>query len=184
MTEESNQVETAIPTSFDAANPTPELVEELKRELNEANLKAQEYWDKLLRREAELQNINKQTQKRVQDAHQFAIEGFVKELLVILDTFERALAASHEGNASLESMREGISLTQKQFTDSLARFAVTPVEASVGVPFNPQYHQALTTVETTEVPAQHIMAVVQTGYQLHGRLIRPAGVIVAKEAKE
>ncbi len=183
MTDESNQVETPIPTSFDAANPTPELVEKLKKELGEAKAQAQENWDKLLRREAEIQNMNKQTQKRVQDAHQFAIEGFVKELLVILDTFERALMASNESNASLESMREGITLTQKQFVDSLARFAVTPVVAKVGDPFNPQYHQALTTMETTDVPAQHIMAVVQTGYQLHGRLVRPTGVIVAKEAK-
>ena len=156
------------------------MVQQLKNELAAANAKVAEYWEKLLRREAELQNINKQTQKRVQDAHQFAIEGFVKELLLVLDTFERALIASQGTNTSLESMQEGIALTQKQLLDSLGRFSVTVVDAEKGLPFDPQYHQALTMIETAEVPAQHIVEVIQKGYQLHGRLVRPAAVIVAK----
>jgi len=130
--------------------------------------------DKLLRLQAEMVNLRKRTQRDVADAHKFGVEKFATSLLDVVDNLERALDVE-EGNE--EAVREGVQLTLNSWTDMMKRFEVARIDA-VGEKFNPHRHEALTQMPSEEpegtVIAQHV-----AGYTLHGRLIRPAKVLVS-----
>lgn len=151
-----------------------ELLAAIKRikELENANLKAQ----------ADVQNIQRRTHTQVENAHKFALEKFVGELLGVIDSLERGLetTAQIDAEASPESatMREGMELTYKLFLDTVAKFGVEPVRP-VGEKFNPDQHNAVQMIESDQ-PENTVVQVLQPGYLLNGRLVRPAMVIISK----
>ncbi len=131
-----------------------------------------------LRCQAEAQNAVRRAKQDVEKAHKFGLEKFVGDLLPVVDNLERAID-SIEGAEDMKAVTEGVELTLKSFVDTLKRHNVESLDPA-GQPFDPQYHQAMTTVENPEVEPNTVINVFQKGYTLHGRLVRPAMVVVAK----
>lgn len=135
--------------------------------------------DQELRTQAEMQNVRRRAEMDVEKAHKFALEKFANELLPVLDSLERAIEASQSDEEAVKALREGVEMTMNMFVSGLEKFKVEQVNP-VGEAFNPELHQAMSMVPNPEVPANHVMAVMQKGYTLHGRLIRPAMVVVSQ----
>lgn len=147
-------------------------VEELEQALGEAR-------DQALRAAAEAQNVRRRAEQDVEKARKFALEKFIKELLPVVDSLEKALDAM--GEDASEAHREGVSMTLKLQLDTLAKFGVETVEPQ-GEPFDPQYHEAMAMVPNPEAEPNTVMDVMQKGYLLNGRLVRPAMVVVSQAA--
>lgn len=155
---------------------------DLAAQLAAAQAKADKNWDLAVRAQAELQNVQRRSSRDIENAHKYALEKFVNALLPIMDSLEQGLdaAGKSEGN---QAVLEGMQLTLKMFTDTLGKFNVEVVDPQ-GEMFNPERHEAMSAQEVPDAKANSILFVVQKGYLLHGRLIRPARVIVAKAAPE
>ena len=153
----------------------PSLEESLKK----AELAAQEHHDAWLRAKAEADNVRKRAQTDVANAHKYAIETFSTALLDVKDSLEAALAAN---NATLESLRSGVELTLKQLNSVFERFRLTEINP-LGQKFDPHRHQAITTVESDAEP-NTVVQVLQKGYLLNDRVIRPAMVMVSKAVEK
>ncbi|PHM63217.1 nucleotide exchange factor GrpE [Xenorhabdus ishibashii] len=151
-------------------------VAELEEQLKQAQANER---DALLRARAEIENIRRRTEQDVEKAHKFALEKFVNELLPVIDNLERALDVADRTNEALLPMVEGIELTLKSFIDSVGKFGVEVV-SDTNVPFNPEVHQAMTMMESDQHEPNQVMLVMQKGYTLNGRLLRPAMVAVSK----
>jgi len=137
--------------------------------------------DETLRARADADNARKRAQGEIVNARRFALEGFAGELLNVRDSLGLARAVDLTGGENLvEQMTEGLELTLKQLDAVFERFSVFEVSPEVGDKLDPESHQAMSLVESTDVAPNHICQVVQKGYRLHGRLLRPAMVIVAK----
>lgn len=132
-----------------------------------------------LRSQAEAQNARRRAEQDIEKAHKYGLEKIVNDLLPVVDNLERALGVIDENNEALAPIREGIQLTLKSFIDALARHQVLTVDPQ-GEPFDPQLHQAISVVPNPEVEPNTVITVFQKGYTLHGRLVRPAMVVVAK----
>ncbi|MGY0158233.1 nucleotide exchange factor GrpE [Edwardsiella tarda] len=147
----------------------------------EAQLKAMgdKERDIMLRARAEMDNVRRRAEQDVEKAHKFALEKFSSELLPVIDNLERALEVADKSNSELVSMIEGVELTLKSLLDVVRKFGVEQV-AEVNVPFNPDVHQAMTMLPSEEHAPNQVMMVMQKGYTLNGRLIRPAMVAVSK----
>ena len=158
-------------------------VEELSKKLEVAEQKAAESTDQLLRTRAEMENLRRRTQKDLENAHKFALEKFVTELLSVKDSLEMGLdAASHE--TTLEKIQEGTELTLNMLKQVFEKFNVVEVHPQDDK-FNPEHHQAMSMQESAEHEPNTVMAVMQKGYLLNDRLVRPAMVMVSKApAKE
>lgn len=159
---------------------TPEAIAALQAALEEEKTKSQDHWDRLLRKEADIQNIQRCAKQDIENAKKFALEGFVRELLNVLDTFERGISAAESMTADNQALIEGLALTHKMLMDILVKYHVTPVAPVVGDAFDPTYHQAISIQESAEYKTSVILALAQKGYLLHGRLVRPAQVVVSK----
>jgi len=153
-------------------------IEALEKELNEAEAKATEHWEHVLRLQAELENTRRRAERDVQGAHKYALEKFVNELLPVKDSLEMGEAAAQVEDADLEKVREGIELTLKMMSDVMSKFGVAEVNP-VGQPFNPDLHQAMSMQDVPDARPNTVVAVYQKGYQLNDRLVRPAMVVVA-----
>ena len=145
--------------------------------LAELQAKADENWERYLRASAEVENIRKRAGRDVENAHKFALERFGKELLAVKDTLEMGLAV--EG-ASVESLLEGSNATLKLLGSTMERFGIIEV-GPAGEPFDPEFHEAISMQPSDDVEPGSVVTVVQKGYTLNGRLLRPAMVIVAAE---
>ncbi|MFS2157384.1 nucleotide exchange factor GrpE [Pseudomonas sp. Pseusp122] len=135
--------------------------------------------DQALRVAADLQNIRRRAEQDVEKAHKFALEKFAGDLLPIIDSLERGLDLSNPDDESIRPMREGIELTLKMFQDTLKRFQLEAIDPH-GQPFNAEMHQAMAMQESADVEPNSVLKVFQKGYQLNGRLLRPAMVVVSK----
>lgn len=135
--------------------------------------------EQVLRTQAEMQNLRRRLERDVENAHKYALEKFVGELLPVVDNLERAIQAIDETNDEFKAVGEGIELTLKSFLDVLDRFKVAPVDPK-GESFDPELHQAMSMLELQEVKPNTVIDVFQKGYTLNGRLVRPAMVVVAK----
>jgi len=158
-----------------ADEPALEVATSLEERLKQAELAAAEHHDAWLRAKADADNIRKRARGEIASAHKFAVEGFASELLAVKDSLEAALAAD---NASVESMGSGVELTLKQLAGVFERFNLAEINP-VGQKFDPHRHQAISTMESDAEP-NTVVQVLQKGYLLHDRVIRPALVIVAK----
>jgi len=147
-------------------------VEELEQSVAESK-------DQALRAAAEAQNVRRRAEQEAEKARKFALEKFVKELLPVVDSLEKALEAMQDGAS--EAHREGVSMTLKMQQDVLGKFGVEVVEPA-GEPFDPQYHEAMAMVPNPDLEPNSVMEVVQKGYLLNGRLVRPAMVVVSQAA--
>ncbi len=154
-------------------------VEALQKQLNLANKKAEENWDKLVRSQAEMDNLKRRTQKDLENAHKYGLEKFAKELLSVIDSLELGIQASTSDAPEVVSLREGSELTIKQFEAVFAKFNVEAINP-VGQPFNPELHQAMTMQPSADAEPNTVLNVFQKGYALNGRLIRPAMVVVSQ----
>lgn len=154
-------------------------VEALRAKLEEAIQQAEHQKDLAMRSQAELHNVRRRAERDVEHAHKFGMEKIVQELLPVVDSLERALEASGDDNDFVKAMKEGIELTLNMFLKALAKFQIEPVSPE-GEPFDPALHQAVSMVEQNEVEPNTVVHVMQKGYTLHGRIVRPAMVVVAK----
>ncbi len=158
----------------EAAEPTPEeTIEQLQADVETAR-------DNALRAQADAQNVKRRAEQDVEKARKFALERFSGDLLPIVDNLERALEAATEDEA-VKPIVEGVELTLKSFLDVLGKNNIEQINPE-GEPFDPQLHQAMSMVENPDVEPNSVIAVVQKGYSLNGRLIRPAMVMVSKSA--
>lgn len=142
----------------------------------------QDFQEQMLRAQAEMQNVRRRAELDVEKAHKFALEKFVKELLPVADSLEKAVESTEGQEAAgdlVASIREGVEMTLNLFMNSLKKFNVAQVNP-VGEPFDPQLHEAMSMVPAPDAEPNSVVAVVQKGYTLNERLVRPAMVVVAQ----
>ena len=161
------------------SEPSEEAVADHEDKLAEAQRAASEHLDRALRAQAELENVRRRLERDLQNAHKFALERFVSELLPVKDSLELGLAASAEKGASPASIAEGVELTLRMLEQAMEKFGITVVDPA-GEPFDPEFHQAMTMQESDTAESGTVLTVVQKGYLLNERLVRPAMVVVAK----
>ncbi|MCH1919434.1 nucleotide exchange factor GrpE [Shewanella sp. A3A] len=154
-------------------------IEELEQAVAEAEAKVAEQKDSVLRAAAEAENVRRRAALDVEKAHKFALEKFANELLPVIDNLERALAGADSADEASKPLFEGVELTLKTFISAVEKFGVKAVNP-VGEPFNPDQHQAIGMQPSAEYPANTVMLVMQKGYLLNERLLRPAMVMVSQ----
>jgi molecular chaperone GrpE len=165
--------------------PQPEMWldasrEELVAKLNEAEQKSNDYWERLLRMQAEADNASRRAERDVASAHKYALDKFVNELLPIVDALELcASSVPVDMQKAAQSVIDGVDMTLKMFYAAMEKFGVTQVNP-VGEAFNPETQQAISMQEDPKVKPGMVISVLQKGYALNGRLVRPALVVVAK----
>ena len=177
ITQETNEEEDALLETEDAPK---EEVSESEQALETALEQAQNAKDDLLRVQAEMQNLRRRTEQDIEKAHKYGQDKLCIELLAVMDNLERAQeAASNSEDEAIKAIREGVDLTVKGFADCFKKFNIETVDP-LGEPFDPQLHQAMSMQENTESEPNTVIAVMQKGYTLHGRVLRPAMVMVSK----
>jgi len=179
LEQNQNQAATDEDQAAEATDSEELSVEVLTKKLEQAEQKAADNWDQLLRTRAEMDNLRRRTQKDLENAHKFALEKFVTELLPVLDSLDMGLIAATQENASVEKLQEGTELIISMLKQVFEKFNVQEVHPE-GEKFNPDHHQAMSIQENGEVDANTVLAVMQKGYLLNERLVRPAMVIVSK----
>lgn len=147
-------------------------IETLKQELQQAKEQA-------LRITAEMQNIRRRAELDIEKAHKFGLEKLINDMLPVADNLERTVAAAAAEGADIATLVEGVELTLKALLDGLKRHNVVAIDPE-GEPFNPEFHQAMTMVPSPDVEPNTVLNVFQKGYTLHGRLVRPAMVVVSR----
>ena len=152
---------------------------QLAEKLSQAEQQAHENWDNWLRTKAELENLQRRTAREIANAHKYALEKFANEILVVVDNLERSLVVKKTDSKELKEFYDGIELTLKLILEILQKFEITPVHP-LGQPFDPKQHMAVTTKEDDDAQANIVLEVIQKGYWLKDRLLRPALVVVAK----
>jgi molecular chaperone GrpE len=179
MSESSNRQEPSeVPQP--AAEPdvtAGDQLDQLRAELADANARADEQRDLALRTAAEMENIRKRAVRDVEHAHRFALDKFAQELLPVRDSLE--LAGASAANADAASLAAGQQATLKLLARAFERFSIKVIDPA-GEPFDPERHEAMVMQESATAEPQSVLQVVQPGYELNGRLLRPARVIVAK----
>ena len=155
----------------------------MSSELAALQKKADEHYDQLVRAHAEIENLKRRHTQELEKAHKYALDKFVGELLTIWDSLELGLQAAQNDEADVASLREGTELTVKMSGDVMEKFNVERINPE-GESFNPEFHQAMSMVPNAEMAPNTVMAVMQKGVSLNGRLIRPAMVVVSQAMPE
>jgi molecular chaperone GrpE len=154
--------------------------EELLQKLGEAEQKANQYWERILRMQAESENALRRTERDVANAHKYALEKFIGDLLPIVDSLELCVAnAPEDPDAVLGSVLEGVNLTLKMFYNALEKYGIKQLNP-VNEPFDPELQQAISMQHDPAVKPGTVISVLQKGYTLNNRLVRPALVVVSK----
>ncbi|MEQ8260649.1 MAG: nucleotide exchange factor GrpE [Alcanivorax sp.] len=148
---------------------TQERLAKVEKALAEADVRAQ----------AEMQNVRRRAERDVESAHKFALEKFAGDILTVADSLERGLATLDPEDEALKPAREGLELTLKVLLDVFAKYNLEQIDPQ-GEPFNPEHHEAMTMIPAPDVEPNSVVEVLEKGYQLNGRLIRPARVVVSK----
>jgi len=157
--------------------------EQLLLTLQDARAKADQHWNQLLLARAELDNTRRRNERDVENAHKFALEKFVRELLPVKDSLELGLAAAAGETPEFEKLREGMDLTLKMLAAAMEKFGVSEVDPQ-GEKFDPERHQAMAMQESPTAEPNTVLTVYQKGYLLNDRLIRPAMVVVSSASAE
>lgn len=180
-TEQNQEIEAEIEaSSTDSVESESTENEEvtLETQLAEAQAKADDNWDQLVRTRAEMENIRRRSERELANAHKYALEKFAQELLPVIDSMEMGVAAAMDENADVSKLREGTEMTLKMFETAIEKFGIKGVHPH-GEAFNPEHHQAMTMIDSPEHEPNMIIDVMQKGYLLNERLVRPAMVVVA-----
>jgi len=164
--------------SVDEMPPEPGP-EDLGRLLEDARAKADEHWDQLVRVQADLENLKRRHERDLENAHKYALDKFVAEIVGVWESLELGRQAALDEAADVAKLREGTELTLQQLASVMGKFGVEQLDPE-GEPFNPDFHQAMSMQPRDDVPANTVTAVIQKGYTLNGRLVRPALVMVSK----
>jgi molecular chaperone GrpE len=188
LNEELAQMQADVEAAVEAADQhadeeqSPEAeIAMLYAELEAAKQTIADQKDGVVRAAADVDNIRRRAAQDVEKAHKFALEKFANELLPVIDNLERAIEFSDKENETLKPLLEGIDMTVKSFNDAVAKFGVEIVDPQ-GEQFNPDFHQAMSIQPSNDVSPNTVLAVMQKGYKLNGRLLRPAMVMVSKAA--
>ena len=155
--------------------------EDLSQLLEQARAKADEHYEQMMRAHAELENLKRRHERDLENAHKYALDKFVAELLGVWDSLELGHSAAQDETADVQKLREGTELTLKMLSDAMGKFGVEQIDP-INQPFDPELHQAMSMQPRADVPANTVVAVVQKGYRLNGRLVRPAMVMVSQAA--
>jgi molecular chaperone GrpE len=161
------------------AEPVDDENESLEEQLQQAQATIKDYWDQVVRMRAEVENNRKRAERDVENAHKYALKNFVDSLLPVIDSMEMGQTAANTENATLESIREGSELTMTMFAQVLERSGLQQINP-LGEKFDPEKHQAISMVEVPDAKPNSVIEVMQKGFSLNDRLIRPAMVVVAK----
>lgn len=156
---------------------------ELTALLEDARGKADKHWDQCMRLQADIENLHKRGERDLANAHKYGLERFATELLPVKDSLELGLDAFDKDNAEIEKLKEGVELTLQMLGNALERFEIKEINP-LEEPFNPDFHQAMSMQPRDDVAPNTVVTVVQKGYLLHDRLIRPAMVIVSQAPAE
>jgi len=170
--------EAAVEPAADAPADEPEIAQ-LRQELESATAKAGEYWERLVRTEAEKENVRKRAERDVESARRYALEKFATELLAVRDSLELGKEAASQDDADVEKLREGTELTLRMLIQAMEKFSIEEINP-VGEKFDPELHQAMSMQEAEGQEPNTVVSVMQKGYRLNDRLLRPALVMVAK----
>jgi len=141
--------------------------------------KAEENYQQLLRAKADVENMQRRATRDIANARKYALEGFVNDLIPVLDSLEQGMAIETNNSTETDGMRQGLELTMKLFVDAMTKHGVERLDPT-GHPFNPEHHEAMSMIETSDIEPNHVMQVFQKGYLLNKRVVRPARVIVAR----
>ena len=181
-TEQNQELEAEIEEASTNAEveETEELTAEqsLEAKLEEAEARAADNLDQLMRTRAEMENIRRRSEKELSSARKFALEKFAQELLPVIDSMEMGVAAAQDENTDVSKLREGTEMTLKMFESAIEKFGIKGVHPK-GESFNPEHHQAMTMIDSVEHEPNTIIDVMQKGYLLNERLVRPAMVVVS-----
>ncbi len=176
QTEDANESNPPEGDEQEAVQPSEEAGDALEIALAEA----EKFRDLALRSEAEMQNLRKRSERDVQNAHKFGVERLVQNLLPVMDSLEKAIETSEQAQTPEDDPQlEGLRLCLKLFSEVLEKEGIVVVDP-LGTPFDPNLHEALSLIENPDLEPNSVMAVIQKGYQLHERLVRPAMVMVSK----
>lgn len=175
MTENTDTAATAAPAEADPASE----IATLRARLAEAEKQAAALRDQSLRAAAETDNVRKRAEREIANSLKYGADRVLGDLLGVCDSLELGLKAAQAPEASAKSIGEGLILTHKQLHAFFDKHGVKVVDP-VGQPFNPELHEAVSAIESAEVAPNHVLSVMQKGYRLHERLLRPAMVVVAK----
>ncbi len=195
MSDPKDRVDEELPTEESQADSFEEEViemevdtmeveasaQDLNKLLDEAQTKADEHYDQLMRAHAEIENLKRRHSQEIEKAHKYALDKFVNELLGVWDSLELGHAAAQDDSADVAKLREGTELTLKMLSDVMNKFGVEQHNPQ-GEPFNPELHQAMSMQPRADVEPNTVVTVVQKGYSLNGRLVRPAMVMVSQAA--
>ncbi|HAT8491244.1 TPA: nucleotide exchange factor GrpE [Vibrio vulnificus] len=154
-------------------------IAELEAALLASEARVKEQQDSVLRAKAEVENMRRRTEQEIDKARKYALNRFAEELLPVIDNLERAIQAADAESEAVKPLLEGVELTHKTFVDVVSKFGLKEINPE-GQPFNPEWHQAMSIQESPDHESNTVMFVMQKGYELNGRVIRPAMVMVAK----
>ncbi len=174
MADEDRQPEGSLDQAFEQANSD---LDAQAKALKDTQTKAEEHWNLYLRAKADLENIRKRAQTDVSNAHKYANEKFASEMLSVVDSLEHGLSIAESAGDS--AYREGMMLTLKLCLDIFEKFGILRIDP-VGEQFDPTRHEAISTQVTQDQPPNKVITVVQKGFILNDRVLRPARVIVSK----
>jgi molecular chaperone GrpE len=172
--------EAQVDEPIEALAPPEPLTAEQINQLKEQAAKADEYRERLLREAADFENYKKRAARERQDSVTYANENLLQKLIPILDTFEMALAAATSDGAGAQSLQAGVLMIYNQLKSTLADAGLEEIDAR-GKVFDPNFHEAVSEQESAEVPEGQVTQQTRKGYKFRNRLVRPAGVIVAKK---
>jgi molecular chaperone GrpE len=171
----------AVESNENVAQPSNEqasVEQDVQALLAEAQAQSAQHFDSLLRLQADMENLRRRTEREIDNAKKFALERFISELIPVLDSMEMGMQASSQSVNEQDTIRQGLEMTLKMFQDVMSRFNVEAVDP-IGHPFNPQEHEAMTMQPSKDHEPNTVMFTVQKGYKLHGRIVRPARVVVS-----
>ena len=171
------QAEATVETSVDQ-----DMIVELSKKLALAEQKVKDQQDSVIRAKAEMENVRRRATQDVEKAHKFALDKFADGLLPVIDSMEMAISHADKEDEALKPMIEGVELTLKSMLTTIEKFGLTVIDPKDQA-FDPEKHQAMSMQAVDGVPANQVIAVMQKGYELNGRLIRPAMVMVSKAAE-
>jgi len=179
-TEQNQEVETEMDEAVqsETAESTESEEVSLETQLADAIAKADDNWDQLVRARAEMENIRRRSERELANAHKYALEKFAQELLPVIDSMEMGVLAAQDENADVSKLREGTEMTLKMFETAIEKFGIKSVHPH-GEIFNPEHHQAMTMLDSQEHEPNTVIDVMQKGYLLNERLVRPAMVVVS-----
>jgi molecular chaperone GrpE len=178
VTPELMEVE-ELSEDFEANASASNEEESIERQLERTQETVKDYWDQIMRLKAEMENNRKRAVRDIENAHKFALKNFTEALLPVIDSMDMGQQAAAAENASLKSIVEGTNMTETMFVQVLEKHGLKRLNP-VGEKFNPEQHQAISMIEDENVKSDHVINVMQKGFSLNDRLVRPAMVIVAK----